>query len=745
MRSVMRLIRVFLLLAGLLGGAVYGAPIPGSEESPVAASLISEVESVQPGKPFWVAVVLDLDDEWHAYWKNPGGIGFPIAVEWHLPEGTQAGELNWPHPEKIAHPNGIAYGYSDKVHLLVPITPHQNLADSSIELKAEVTWLVCSESACLPGSATVTLRLPVADNEPVKTAAHVERFRQARANLPQKLNDVKVEHHKDLVLLEFHLPDEANVPPDQIAGYFCPEESGILDESFPLQLEKHPTLANHYLLTLKCLPDRPPTPALKGALVVHHPDSQVKQSWDLEFPLRVPHGADRLIAVADRKLGQLSMPPYYFTEEMTAVEKSDYEGGFAAALLFAFLGGLILNLMPCVLPVVSLKMLSFVKLSGQSRSVTWKHGLLFSFGVLLSFWILATILIVLQSYGQMMGWGFQLQEPIFVAVLAAIILVFGLSLFGVFEIGTFFASWAGQAESDLKTKQGGYWGSFFSGVLATTVATPCTGPFMGAAIGFAMTLSPLWCLILFTSLGLGMASPYLLVAAFPELIRFLPKPGAWMEGFKQFMGFCMLATALWLLWVFGAQTDQMALFTLLFAFLLLAFGCWIYGRWSSPMNRPATRYLGTFAALLFLMMGGVGVYKAAVPPAEGYEASAETKGNWIPFSTEVLQAMREEGKPVFIDFTAKWCLICQTNGMVLNMREVDAKMTELGIVRMEADWTKYDSAITAMLRKYGRNGVPLYLLFPADSKEPMILPQVLTPDIVVDYLNKLDSVSIALP
>jgi thiol:disulfide interchange protein DsbD len=280
-------------------------------------------------------------------------------------------------------------------------------------------------------------------------------------------------------------------------------------------------------------------------------------------------------------------------------------------------------------------------------------------------------------------------------------------------------------------------GTLLSGVLATTVATPCTGPFLGSAIGFAMTLTPIYSLLIFTSLGLGMASPYLIIAAFPSLIRLLPKPGDWMVSFKEFMGFCMLATSLWLLWVFGAQTDQMAVFALLFGFLLLSLSCWVYGKWGSPVNHPVMRYV-SYAVALCLLGGGIyTIVNASLLPRSGMASEAVHEG-WENFSKEKLDQYRSQGKPVLVDFTAKWCLICQTNHVVLSLNDVSQKMDKLGVVKMKADWTRYDPAITAELAKYGRNGVPLYLLFPADPKaEPYVLPQMLTPDVVSDYLEKI--------
>lgn len=402
----------------------------------------------------------------------------------------------------------------------------------------------------------------------------------------------------------------------------------------------------------------------------------------------------------------------------------------------AFLGGMILNLMPCVLPVISFKVMSFVKMAQESRQKIFKHGIAFSVGVLASFWVLAGTLLLLRAYGHAVGWGFQLQDPLFVAILAQLLLIFGLSQFGVFELGTSVARMAGQAE--FKSQSESYTSSFISGIFATAVATPCTGPFLGSAVGYAVTVPPFFGLIIFTVLGLGMAFPYLALSAFPALLRWMPKPGAWMETLKQFMGFLMLATVLWLIWVFGAQTGEAAIFILLASLLLASLGCWIYGKWGTPFRKRGVRYVG----YVFTLACAVGAF-ALIPMALKMEAPQEkvaVHGDlaWEPFSLERVAELRAKKIPVLIDFTAKWCLICQSNHLVLSNNEVEKKFKELGVVRMKADWTKNDPLITNELQKFGRSGVPLYLLYGSDpTEEPKVLPQVLTPENVIGSLNAL--------
>lgn len=441
------------------------------------------------------------------------------------------------------------------------------------------------------------------------------------------------------------------------------------------------------------------------------------------------------IAMAD----PISHPPV----TVQPMPSQEFEGGVGLAIVFAFIGGMILNLMPCVLPVISFKVLSFVKMAGQDRSLTFKHGLIFSLGVLVSFWTLAGIMLALQAYGHAVGWGFQLQEPIFVAGLAAVLLLFALSLFGVFEIGTSITSLAGQVQNPAASE--GVLNSFLSGVLATAVATPCTGPFLGSAIGFAVTLPAHLSLLIFTSLGLGMAFPYLLLSAFPSLLRFMPKPGKWMVAFKEIMGFLMIATVLWLIWVFGAQTNTFAIFLLLVGFFMLAIGSWIYGKWGTPYQSKRCRVIAYTFALLCGLAAGQAIVTSTSLKVLALEDSRSKESNltadaWEDFSPKRVEALRQQGVPVLIDFTAKWCLICQANHLVLSSSDVENRLKELGAVKMKADWTKNDQVITKELRKFGRSGVPLYVLYGNNPTEaPQILPQVLTSDIVLQHLDKLET------
>lgn len=425
-----------------------------------------------------------------------------------------------------------------------------------------------------------------------------------------------------------------------------------------------------------------------------------------------------------------SMPD---SSSLAASNESGADESILLAILFAFIGGMILNLMPCVLPVLSLKIMGFIKQAGEEKSKLRKHGLAFTFGVLISFWALAGLLLILRAGGEYLGWGFQLQSPSFVIVLSVLLFLFGLSLFGVFEIGVTLTA-VGQNTPKGST----YTGSFFSGILATIVATPCTAPFMGSALGFALSQPAYVSMLIFTALGLGMALPYVLLTSIPALLKYVPKPGAWMETFKQFMGFLMVATVLWLIWVLSLQTGAEGVLILLGSLLLVSLSGWIYGRWSVLHKSLKTRRIAQLISGLILA-GALALSLMYIKPVSASTGSVHTQGliEWQTFSPELVAQLRSEKKPVFIDFTAAWCLSCQVNEKVaFGSEEVQKAFAAKGIAALKADWTNKDEVIAKELAKFGRNSVPLYVLYLPD-KEAVLLPEILTPDIVLGYLKDL--------
>jgi thiol:disulfide interchange protein DsbD len=413
------------------------------------------------------------------------------------------------------------------------------------------------------------------------------------------------------------------------------------------------------------------------------------------------------------------------------------------ALAFALVGGLLLNLMPCVFPVLSVKILGFAEEAGGEASAMRRHGLLFGAGVLVSMWVLAGGLLALRAAGSQIGWGFQLQSPVFIALMTMLFFGIGLSLLGAFEVGTTLMNWGGRMQT--AAAGGGNLSAFLTGVLATVVATPCTAPFMGAALGVALTLSAAGALLIFTALGVGMATPYVVLSMTPALLNRLPEPGAWMETLQQAFAFPMFATAIWLVWVFGRQTSNGGVAFLLAGLLLLGVAAWIVNRWSAPqLSRTATLVTRGIAGAA--LVGGVAtaVVGAGAAPAEeaptAPDETASEEANWRPYSPETIESLRAEGRPVFVDFTAAWCLTCQVNKRrVLTSRTVQEALDDKNVALVRADWTNRDPEITKALESHGRSGVPVYVLYAGDGSEPTLLPEVLTEETVLDALNDLSS------
>lgn len=675
--------------------------------SPVTIELIHQEKTIQPGHPFWVAINVNMEGDWNSYWKNPGDTGAPINVTWDLPPGYSIDAMKWPAPTRYSENDLITYGYENSVVLLAQITPpHQVLGDTAT-LKAHVRWVACSGEECQPGSADASVELPIRPEQPEKHATHHKAIQQAISQLPEKLEDASLTVNTDSI--EIHLPP--NLKPTTAS--FCPENNEMIDARQDASLNQK---EGHFAVVLK----RGTGTELKGILVLS--DGSKTSTFEISLPIQDPNE----ISMAD------PLNPS-FDLETTESQFSTFWVAFG----LAFIGGMILNLMPCVLPVVSFKIMSFMKMAGQSRSETFKHGLAYTFGVLTSFWLLASVLLVLQAYGNSVGWGFQLQNPGFISILVAIIFTFGLSLLGVFEMGTSLTSFAGKAQGKAKE---GLTSSMMSGVLATIVATPCTGPFLGTAVGIATTLAAPLALLVFTSLALGMAFPYLLLSAYPTLLKFMPKPGNWMVTFKEITGFFMMATVLWLIWVFNSQTNSIALMLMLSALLLFAIGSWVFGKWGTPVKTKKVRLIGYAAAALFFVLGGYALVQANTTNVVVSEEIAQTE-SWEKFHPSRVDELRAQGTPVFVDFTAKWCLTCQLNHTVLVSDDVEGLFNDRGIVRMKADWTSHDDMITAELRKFGRNSVPLYVYYPADpTAAPVILPQMLTASSVISTINTSDEV-----
>jgi thiol:disulfide interchange protein/DsbC/DsbD-like thiol-disulfide interchange protein len=680
-------------------------------ESHVDARLISEVKSVKPGSSFWVAVQLTMNEGWHTYWRNPGDSGLETQISWQLPDGFTAGEIKWPYPERIIEEPLVIYGYHNTIYLLSEISVDKTVpVGEPVFLKANVSWLECAE-VCIPGDADVKVRVEVKNTQPELNEHLLETFSNARAELPILPGEWKI----TAAVRDGMLTIQAAAPEwykgDTGSIWFFPYKTDLIENTAE-QMTKKDGSVYHISIPLASMdPQIPDT--LRGILLS-------EKGW------RGP-GSEKAMEILTT-LSQKLQTPAGSSAGLTSIW---------LAVLFSFLGGMILNLMPCVLPVLSIKIMGFVKQANEEHSKSWQHGVVFTLGVLISFWVLAILLLIFKAGGAQLGWGFQLQSPAFLIILSSFMFLFGLSMFGVFEIGTSLTTVAGKTQG-----VSGFGGSFVSGVTATIVATPCTAPFMGSALGFALT-QPAWVsLLVFTFIGLGMSAPYMLVTSIPALLKFVPKPGRWMESLKEFMGFLLVATVIWLLWVLGIQAGASVVILVLFALLITAVGGWIYGRWGNlamPMNK---RIISTVLAVILILSANI----YALANVDQYavkqnQIATNTEGiKWEPYSAERIAELKQAGKPIFIDFTAAWCLSCQVNEQVaFSSEDVQNKFKELGIRSFKADWTSRDEKITQALADFGRNSVPLYVLYSGKSgSQPEILPEIITPGIVLDALKNLE-------
>lgn len=658
----------------------------------VRAELLSEQTSIRPGQSFWVAVRLNIIPGWHTYWKNPGDSGEAMRLRWELPPGWQAGDIHWPWPERLPVGPLMNFGYAGEAWMLVPITPAPTLEAGPQVLRVQASWLVCEEE-CLPEQGTLSLSLPVSTQTP-RPSADAPAIAEVRRRLPQPLEGIELEV-VDAQNLRLHL-GRLDAEEKLQSAWFFPEQYGLVELAASQILADGPQ-GRTLILQRGDLHGQPLT-HLSGTLVVSRKsgEGEVSQGFDIQAsPNQAP---------ADTSLG--------------------------LALLFALVGGLLLNVMPCVFPVLSLKALHLVEQRRVGARGVRLGGLVFTAGILISFLAIAGVLLLLRSGGEAIGWGFQLQSPPVVLALAWLTFALGLWLSGVWTLGHGLTG-VGQG----LTESRGHLGSFFTGVLAVVVATPCTAPFMGAALGYALTQPVALALTVFLALGLGMALPWLLLSFFPTLQRRLPRPGPWLEYFKQLLAFPLYATAAWLVWVLSRQTDAQGLAAALAGLVAIGLAAWLW-----PLSRSASRpwrWLGNavgLATLLLLggLLGSLSNSGAAMAEPSGDPAQV--------FSQARLNELRAQGKPVFINFTAAWCITCQVNDRLALSREaVQQALRDGGVTYLKADWTRHDPAITAILERHGRSGVPMYLFYPPGNGDPEILPAILTEALVLERLRRWPS------
>lgn len=683
---------LFLLLIAFASTPLWAESV---YDANTKVELVSEVKQVKPGSEFWAALRMTHDPEWHSYWVNPGDSGMMTSIEWTLPEGVSVGEIQWPYPEQIPVFPLMGYGYSGEVLLPFKITLASSVKPgTTITLKADVDWLAC-EIECIPGSAALSRTLPVA-SEALVDPNFIEAFSEARARLPIKTGEWQFSAQADAKTLTFEIKSISESAYGLGEVYFYPYDSRLIEHAEPQPLSK--VTLGHYRLTVKRSNLMKETPSEVSGVLVS------SAGWR-------GAGSEKAIEV---KLA---------TEASSGLT-------LWSALLFALLGGLILNLMPCVLPVISLKVLHFAEHDHTRPEKTLLEGILYTLGVLTSFWILAVFLILLRSAGEQIGWGFHLQSPFFVVGLVFLFFAFAMNLLGVYEV------WLSLTTVQNPKTSSKILAAFFSGVVTTIIATPCTAPFMGAALGFSLTQPVFVSLLVFTLLGFGMALPVLTLSLFPTLLKFVPKPGPWMGTLKKVLSLLLFATVLWLLWTVSFQVSNRALMLVVVALLLLGLALTLYGKVQREQKSKVLAWLliGVSLCVGFIPLN---LMTSSNNPSEEY-VQKEGEIAWEKFSRARYEALKKEGTPFFIDFTAAWCLSCQVNERIaLNRKDIVERFEELGIVALKADWTNRDPEITEMLAYYGRTSIPLYVLYGPGKKEPVLLPEILSQSIVKDALEEV--------
>jgi thiol:disulfide interchange protein DsbD len=704
-----------LLILACLGLGPAGAQGFRTPADLVRASLVAEPVAVAGATPFTLAIQMRLKPGWHVYWRNPGDSGLPPDVTWTMPAGFSPGAIQWPAPHRIPIATLMNYGYEDEVTLLVPVTPPPSLDSAEpVTLAGKLTYLVC-ETECVPGSADLRLTLPVGTPEP--DSAYAALFTRARAAMPvAPVWPMRLSSVGDRLRLDFAA---SGLKPEQIesAAYF-PYGETVIDNAAAQTMAVD---AQGLHLTLDRGDPKSVPGALPGVLVVN--ESVGGRTVRLAFAYGDESAAPAPLAASPPILAPQSVPA-----PAIGPASSQDQPTLAAAIVLALLGGLILNLMPCVFPVLSIKVLGLVRQAGESPGRVRLHGLAYTAGVLASFLGLAGLLIALKGGGASLGWGFQLQSPPVVAGLAYLLVAVGLSLSGAVSFGGRLAGLG-----DGLARRSGLPGSFFTGVLATVVATPCTAPFMGAAVGFALTQGAAVALAVFASLGLGLALPFLALTLWPGALRVLPRPGAWMETLKQALAFPVYATAAWLIWVLAQQVDSRGLFVALIGVVLVGFAAWAWerSRGAAPLGERIFQGLAGLAVIAVAVLGLGLAHERAAPAAQAATEGAE------PFSRARLDALREEKRPIFVNLTAAWCITCAVNEATsLGRPAVQAAMRAKGITLLRGDWTNQNPEITRLLEEHGRSGVPLYLLY-AGTGAPQVLPQILTEGTVLDALKAI--------
>ena len=706
--------RVCMILLLLAGAARAMAAESAAVQSPrLTATLVSDTDAVEAGRPFRIALRLRMAPGWHTYWQNPGDAGSAPEVSLTLPEGTVAGPIAWPAPHVLREGPITTYAYTGEVLLPMAVTPGAGAKAGAQTIEADANWLVC-ERICVPEEGRFTLDLPAGRPGP---SAQAPLFEAQAARMPRPS------------------PFAASFAPDgtlTLAGaglsgasvkdaWFFPASWGLIDQGA----------------------DQSSTVRDGSVAIALRPGEQLAKAGSLPgvVVLRDRSGQESVLQVDATPGG-----PAAGAAKADAAKTGGLPLG--RTLVFAFLGGLLLNLMPCVFPVLAMKAMALARMSGQMRGEARSHAGLYTAGVLLAFAGLGGALLAARAAGEAAGWGFQFQSPVFVAAMAWLLFLVGLNLSGVYAVGGGLAG-AGQG----LVSRGGRLGSFGTGVLAALVATPCTAPFMGAAIAAALAAPASVTVLVFLAMGFGMALPFLLLGLFPGWARALPRPGAWMEVLRGALAFPMYAAAAWLIWVLSLQSGPQGVLAAVSGLVLLGFGAWVFGM--TQRSAGSGRRVGQVLALASVagaaaLLGGI----MTAPPASagagagsgagsgaGVGAGVAAEQGVEPYSAARLAALREEGRPVFVNMTAAWCVTCLVNERVaLSPEAVRTAFGRRGVAYLKGDWTRGDKAVTAFLRSHERDGVPLYVLYPPGGGAPRVLPQILTEAEMLSQLDKLEPV-----
>jgi thiol:disulfide interchange protein len=710
----MRALKIWLFGLMLASPAAFASSVNTVATPNVKARLVSEVQSLSPGQVFWVALEFDIKDGWHTYWRNPGDSGEATKLAWQLPPGFTAGDIVWTTPHRFEIAPLVNYGYAKHAMHLVQITAPKDLqAGMPVALAAKASWLVCSD-VCIPEDATLQLTVPVSAQNGAPDPKEAALFAAARSELPSAQpapTTARIQGDQLIIVLG----KEWGPTLSQIKSLaFFPYDEGSIEYSTAQVLTRSQDAVE---LSMKVGYQPPKAGLIRGVLVATEQNGTQSDTLPIEI------AADFSGAGA----AQVKAGPQFAPLPKTIKEP---EHSLPTLLLFAVLGGLILNLMPCVFPVLSIKALNVMEQAKTHPAQVRAKGLVFAAGVIVSMLCLAGVLLALRAGGEQLGWGFQLQSPLFVTLLVYLLLAVGLNLSGVFEVGGGLAG-----VGDNLTQGDGYGASFFTGVLATLVATPCSAPFMAPAVGAALTQAPINALCIFAALGVGISLPFVLLSFAPWMRSVLPKPGAWMDTLKQVFAFPVYATAAWLLWVVAQETSPFGLGAALAGTILIALAAWSFQKARSSAGVRKATVLATaavsliLAVLLPIRFADVAAAAPAANTAQAHQGSDE----WVPYSAARVEELNAAGKPLLVNFTASWCLTCMVNERNAFADDAVQKIfRDRKVTLMKGDWTNRDPAITKALASFGRAGVPLYVVYNSQpgSHDPKVLPQILTASVV---------------